>query len=330
MATEQFANLAASTLTAGISAVATTLTVVSATPFSTAPQFRIIIDSEIMLVTGVAGAVFTVTRASEGTTATTHATSAVVTQIVTAAAMNLLVQSGSYPTIGTPVHRYKCNEATGSGTTLTDSGSGLNNATLSGAEGTDWSLGSNGLYTKNPALYMYSTTTSTKAQATIADVPSSSDLTLLCTVRILAQVVDETIFTLDAATSTDDFYLAVDQVSPGAPGTPIFYAGMKIANTETRTGTTSGTSFFAARGTLYTIAAIWHDNVNLEMWVNGYKVASAARVAHNVAFTRLVLGNFRSNSLASAYQGWIGDACVYTSALTQANLLAYDEAARRL
>ena len=64
MAAEQFANNAQSTLTAAITAGATSLTVQSAAAFPSSPQFRILIDSEILLVTAVSGNTFTVTRAA--------------------------------------------------------------------------------------------------------------------------------------------------------------------------------------------------------------------------------------------------------------------------
>jgi hypothetical protein len=88
--TEQFANAAQSTLAGAISNVATTLTVASAAAFPTTGTFRIIVDSEIMLVTGVAGAVFTVTRGAEGTAAAAHASGATVTGIITAGALTQL------------------------------------------------------------------------------------------------------------------------------------------------------------------------------------------------------------------------------------------------
>lgn len=85
--TEQFANNAVTTLNGGILATDTSLTVTSATAFPLLPQFRIIVDSEIMLVTGVAGNVFTITRAMEGTIAAGHLSGATVSQILTAGAL---------------------------------------------------------------------------------------------------------------------------------------------------------------------------------------------------------------------------------------------------
>jgi len=84
---ERFANNAASTLSAAVAAGATSLTVAGATAFPSAGNFRILIDSEIMLVTAVAGTTFTVTRGQEGTTGASHASGAAVTHIVTAGSL---------------------------------------------------------------------------------------------------------------------------------------------------------------------------------------------------------------------------------------------------
>jgi len=88
MATEQFANIAQSTLSGAIDGVATTLTVASATTFPSAAQFRLLIGSEILLVTAVAGTTFTVTRGAESTTAAVHANGATVTGVLTSGALS--------------------------------------------------------------------------------------------------------------------------------------------------------------------------------------------------------------------------------------------------
>lgn len=85
--TEQFANNATTTLNGGINNSTTSVVVLNGSPFSSSGNFRIIIDSEIMLVTNVSGNTFTVTRGSESTVAVAHNSGATVTQIVTAAAI---------------------------------------------------------------------------------------------------------------------------------------------------------------------------------------------------------------------------------------------------
>ena len=89
--TEQFANLAQSTLNGAILAGATSLVVSSASSFPTTGTFRIVIDTEIFIVTGVSGTTFTVTPGAEGTTQAGHANGATVTHILTAAVMTSIV-----------------------------------------------------------------------------------------------------------------------------------------------------------------------------------------------------------------------------------------------
>jgi hypothetical protein len=104
MATETYTNLASTTLAAAISTTnGTSITVTSAAGFPTAPQFRVVIDSEIMIVTALSGAgntTWTVTRGAEGTTAATHTNSTAVTHVLTAGAVDQirsdLCQKGTY------------------------------------------------------------------------------------------------------------------------------------------------------------------------------------------------------------------------------------------
>jgi hypothetical protein len=81
---EQLANNAATTLTAGIpDAVATSCTVANGTVFPASGNFRIIIDSELLLCTARTGNTLTVTRGVEATTAASHANGAAVTHVLT-------------------------------------------------------------------------------------------------------------------------------------------------------------------------------------------------------------------------------------------------------
>lgn len=84
MAAYQYANNPQTTLSGSITAGATAISVASAAAFSTNGKFTIIVDSEIMLVTGVVGTVWTVERGAEGTAAASHNNNAPVTQILTA------------------------------------------------------------------------------------------------------------------------------------------------------------------------------------------------------------------------------------------------------
>jgi len=83
MSRERTTNAGTSTLNGSINSSVTTVTVASATSFSTSPQFRVVVDDEIMLVTGVSGAVFTVTRGAEGSTAVSHNDVANIAQVIT-------------------------------------------------------------------------------------------------------------------------------------------------------------------------------------------------------------------------------------------------------
>jgi hypothetical protein len=91
MSSEQFANNAQTSLNGAITAAATTLTVASASGFPSSAQFRILVDSELMIVTAGAGTTtWTVARGAEGTTAASHANQATVTQVLTAGGLENL------------------------------------------------------------------------------------------------------------------------------------------------------------------------------------------------------------------------------------------------
>jgi hypothetical protein len=84
MALEQFSNGAQTTLNGTIASNVSSLIVTSAALFPTTGNFRILIDSELMLVTGVSGTTFTVTRSIEGTVPSIHQNGAPVTEVLTA------------------------------------------------------------------------------------------------------------------------------------------------------------------------------------------------------------------------------------------------------
>lgn len=99
MPVELFANDAQTTLNGAITSSATSLTVTSTTLFPAASssatpptQFRVKIDTELLIVTGVSGTTWTVTRGAESTTAAAHSNSAAVTHIVTAAGLRAVAR----------------------------------------------------------------------------------------------------------------------------------------------------------------------------------------------------------------------------------------------
>lgn len=80
---EQYANNAVTTLNGSLTDSATSVTVSDATAFPSDGNFRILVESELMLVTARSGNVFTVTRGAETTTAVAHNTGVQVAFIVT-------------------------------------------------------------------------------------------------------------------------------------------------------------------------------------------------------------------------------------------------------
>ena len=91
--TEQFSNMARSTLASGIDADDTSLTVASGASFpslSEGDDFKIRIDNEIMQVTarsGTGGVTFAVVRGYEGSTATNHTSGSIVRHVLTAGSL---------------------------------------------------------------------------------------------------------------------------------------------------------------------------------------------------------------------------------------------------
>jgi len=87
MAREQFVNNAATTLNGAIDGVVTSITVTDGSVFPATGEFRILIDSEIILVTARATHVLTVERGADGTSAASHLTLADVTAVLTKGAL---------------------------------------------------------------------------------------------------------------------------------------------------------------------------------------------------------------------------------------------------
>ncbi len=87
---EQTANAADSLLDGAINNSVTSLDVDDASAFPAAGNFRILIDSEIILVTAVSSNTFTLVRGQEGTAGASHLDNAPVTHILTAGSLNQL------------------------------------------------------------------------------------------------------------------------------------------------------------------------------------------------------------------------------------------------
>lgn len=83
MSTEYFANNATSALSGSITSGSPTLTIFDPVRFPATAQFRLLVNSEYMLVTGVTGSVYSITRGIEGSIASGHVSGAVVSHVLT-------------------------------------------------------------------------------------------------------------------------------------------------------------------------------------------------------------------------------------------------------
>lgn len=89
---EQLANFAQSYLEMGVDEDDTSFVITDPAPFPTEGNFRLLVGSEICLVTAVSGDTFTVTRAQEGTTAAAHPIGAPVMLTLTAASLAQVIE----------------------------------------------------------------------------------------------------------------------------------------------------------------------------------------------------------------------------------------------
>lgn len=101
---EQFANFATSTISASMDGTTDpiTFTVVSATDFPGSGDFRVLIEAEILKVTGVSGADFTADRAQEGTAKVAHASGSQVSHVLTAGGLTAAITGGGGAAVDDP------------------------------------------------------------------------------------------------------------------------------------------------------------------------------------------------------------------------------------
>lgn len=93
MATEMYSNNVAGSISAALTSTATSLTANGYTAFPSVGQFTVLIESEIILVTGGQGtATWTIVRGQEGTTATSHQSGAAIYATVTDGSLRRLVR----------------------------------------------------------------------------------------------------------------------------------------------------------------------------------------------------------------------------------------------
>jgi hypothetical protein len=120
MAAEQIVNNAASFLLRTLAPTDTLIYVTDPSTFPTTGQFRVVVGSEIMLVTAVAGAGFTVQRGTEGTLALPHNQGDVVTHIITKSGLETWARDNSHPEFNN-TSGYPFRLVNSSGTALTSS-----------------------------------------------------------------------------------------------------------------------------------------------------------------------------------------------------------------
>jgi hypothetical protein len=89
---ENISNNASTTLASNCGLTDGTITVTSSTGFP-APNYRLVIDSEIMLVTAVDGNTWTVTRAQENTALAGHTAGASAMNVLTAQGLQNYIQT---------------------------------------------------------------------------------------------------------------------------------------------------------------------------------------------------------------------------------------------
>lgn len=94
---ERIANDATSTLSGAIDNSTTSVVVSDASTFPSEGDFRILIDSEIMLVTAVSGSTFTVVRNQEGTLAASHDAGQAVIHLATRDGMDNYARQNGLP-----------------------------------------------------------------------------------------------------------------------------------------------------------------------------------------------------------------------------------------
>ena len=109
--TERLANNATTTLAAPSAYMDSTLVVTSGAMFPSSGNFRILIDSELLLVTGVSGTTWTVTRGIESTSRASHSLGVTITQVLTAGGIaQVISESGGSTSPSVPLHWTHSND----------------------------------------------------------------------------------------------------------------------------------------------------------------------------------------------------------------------------
>jgi hypothetical protein len=119
VAHEQLVNSAITTVADELSSAATSMVVVNAGGFPAEGNFRICVETEVMLVTNVSGSTFTVVRGTDDTTAAVHHVDAQVFAVATADGLNRMI-SEQISTFAPERPPFKLMDSSGVTLTLTD------------------------------------------------------------------------------------------------------------------------------------------------------------------------------------------------------------------
>lgn len=154
---EQLSNGAFSVLASAMDDSQTTLTVASAALFPSDGNFRVLVESELMLVTAVSGTTFTVVRGIESTSAAAHVSEVAVLQVFTAGSLER-VMLDNIPLFGATQRPQVGSLTDASGNVLTSASFTVYNQ--NGATITDLSDGSIGVtHITNSAVQLSRTVT---------------------------------------------------------------------------------------------------------------------------------------------------------------------------
>jgi hypothetical protein len=117
---EQYANLAQDTLNGGINNSTVTVVLNDASEFPSTGNFRVLVDSELMLCTARSSNTLTVTRGIEGTSAASHNDLATATLVATAGAIPELFARHGMVVRRTPLFAADFTVQNAASSTLTD------------------------------------------------------------------------------------------------------------------------------------------------------------------------------------------------------------------
>lgn len=284
--TEQFANNAITTLSSGITNISTSLTVVSAALFPKLPQFRILVETEVMLVTAVNGNVFTVSRGIENTVQTSHNSGATVASILTSGALTQFktdivtslapINSRYTPADTNTSILWTLNEAVGATTFANTGTSGTLNLI---STGTNANPGVTGLF--NNCVYFSGASggIATPAGGTSTGEPTDpSSYTISVWVNINNYLANGIVFMKHReASPTGNNYSFSIQMSGSTDGSWVFY-WTNSANTMAATNNTNNGGRIPLKQ--WSLLTVTFSSGTVNMYLNGANVGTSTDATH--------------------------------------------------